>query len=77
MEVRYNCRHCGKQVGTISSDVFHTERLGLDSLNSEERTQFVTYDDAANAMNVSTICEDCQEALERNPHYHELDTWIQ
>jgi hypothetical protein len=24
-----------------------------------------------------TICEDCQEALDRNPHYHEYHTFIQ
>lgn len=77
MEVRYKCRHCGTEVGRIKGDVFHTDRLGLDTLNSEERTQFVSYEADQEAMNVSTICEDCQEALERNPHFHELDTWIQ
>lgn len=76
MEVRYKCRHCGTEVGKIRSDVFHTDRLGLNALSHDERNQFVSYE-SDGSLNVSTICEDCQEALVRNPGLHELDNIIQ
>ncbi len=77
MEVFYNCRHCGTEVGRIRGDVFHTDKLGFDTLSNEERSHFVSYDEPNQAINVSTICENCQEALEQNPDLHRLDNIIQ
>jgi hypothetical protein len=77
MEVLYHCRHCGTEVGRIKGDVFRTDQLGFDSLDSEERINYISYDEPNGHINVSTICEDCQEALERNPDLHQLDNIIQ
>ncbi|WP_077614565.1 anti-sigma-F factor Fin family protein [Caenibacillus caldisaponilyticus] len=76
MDVYYHCRHCGKQVGHIRNDVFRTDQLGFDKLDPKERTELIHYDENGH-INVSTICEDCQEALERNPDFHQFDTFIQ
>lgn len=76
MDVFYHCRHCGTQVGHISNDVFRTDQLGFDKLDPKERAELIHYDSNGH-VNVSTICEDCQEALERNPDYHQFDNFIQ
>ncbi|GGH88020.1 hypothetical protein JOD43_004136 [Pullulanibacillus pueri] len=76
MEIYYRCRHCGVQVGHLKNDVFDTNHLGFNQLNSTERTELIEYNSKGH-INVSTICEDCQEALERNPDYHQFDTFIQ
>ncbi|WP_085522373.1 anti-sigma-F factor Fin family protein [Tuberibacillus sp. Marseille-P3662] len=76
MDIFYNCRHCGVGIGQINGQRFSTHQLGFDQLSSEDRQDMVQYDQLGN-VHVSAICEDCQEALERNPHFHELDSFIQ
>ncbi|HET6871503.1 MAG TPA: anti-sigma-F factor Fin family protein [Sporolactobacillaceae bacterium] len=77
MEVLYHCRHCRTEVGRIKGDVFRTDQLGFNLLDNEERLNYISYDVPNGLINVSTICEDCQEALERNPDLHQLDNIIQ
>ncbi|TCP22543.1 uncharacterized protein DUF2757 [Scopulibacillus darangshiensis] len=76
MDVIYKCRHCGTKVGHIEANAFRTNDLGFDQLTAEERKDMIQYDDNGH-IHVSTICEDCQEALERNPEFHQWDTFIQ
>ncbi|MBM7646461.1 hypothetical protein JOD45_002689 [Scopulibacillus daqui] len=76
MDVYYTCRHCGTKVGHIQGDAFHAHQLGFDHLTVEERETMIRYDHSGN-IHVQTICEDCQEALERNPEFHQWDTFIQ
>ena len=76
MDIFYRCRHCGTQVGHIKDSIFHTDQLGFNMLDSSERAELIEYNNNGH-INVSTICEDCQEALERNPDLHQLDTFIQ
>lgn len=76
MAVIYQCRHCNQQVGAFHHETVNTEHLGLDQLTEEERTDMVQMHENGN-MEIKTICENCQEALESNPHYHELDSFIQ
>ncbi|MCD5326101.1 MULTISPECIES: anti-sigma-F factor Fin family protein [Pontibacillus] len=75
MAVKYQCRHCKKEIGELSQDVLDSVELGLTSLNEEELLDMVSYHENGDVM-VRTICEDCQESLEENPHYHELDFFI-
>lgn len=75
MDVIYKCRHCGTTVGHIAANVFHTDDLGFSQLTAEERKDMIEYKD--DHIYVETICEDCQEALERNPEFHQWDTFIQ
>jgi hypothetical protein len=53
-----------------------SESLGLHTLTDQERLEMVSYDPAGDIY-ITSICEDCQEALERNPDYHQLDFLIQ
>ncbi|GGE54036.1 anti-sigma-F factor Fin [Pullulanibacillus camelliae] len=76
MDVFYHCRYCGTQVGHIKNSMFDTSQLGFDMLNNQERAELIKYNEQGH-INVSTICEDCQEALENNPELHQFDSFIQ
>ncbi|WP_138420002.1 anti-sigma-F factor Fin family protein [Aquibacillus sediminis] len=76
MSVVYTCKHCGNIVGELNQQMVDTKLLGWDQLTSEDRKQMIHYQDNGD-VKIKIICEDCQDSLERNPHYHELDNFIQ
>jgi hypothetical protein len=76
MTIHYYCRHCNVQIGEIEQSHINTEQLGFQQLNNQERMDMITYKEDGN-IEVKTICEDCQEALERYPEFHSLQTFIQ
>ncbi|OIJ17546.1 peptide ABC transporter permease [Anaerobacillus alkalilacustris] len=76
MTIHYQCRHCGISVGKIEQNQIEAQKLGFHQLDQSERTEMIRYDETGD-IHVDTICEDCQEALERNPHFHENQTFIQ
>ncbi|MBS2967270.1 MULTISPECIES: anti-sigma-F factor Fin family protein [Metabacillus] len=76
MGYHYYCRHCGTKVGTLENEAIHSGELGFHYLTSEERQEMIRY--MANGdIEVKTICEDCQEALDRNPAFHQVEKFIQ
>ncbi len=76
MAIYYYCRHCQVQVGTIEQSIISASELGFDHLTGEERKEMIDYDGNGNVY-VKVICEDCQEALERNPDLHQYENIIQ
>lgn len=76
MAVVYKCRHCGNVIGELNQQVVDTQTLGWDNLSSEDKQEMIQYRNNGD-VHIKTICEDCQESLEQNPHYHELDFFIQ
>ena len=75
MAIHYECRHCRTKLGAIEQQV-GSESLGFNHLTSSERTDMLTYD-ANGDIHVNVICEDCHEALTRNPDFYALDKIIQ
>ncbi|KAA6443758.1 anti-sigma-F factor Fin family protein [Bacillus swezeyi] len=76
MALHYYCRHCGVKVGSLDHSYVNSEQLGFHHLTNEERNDMISYKDNGD-LHVMTICEDCQEALERNPDYHQYQSFIQ
>ncbi|TLS35114.1 anti-sigma-F factor Fin family protein [Pseudalkalibacillus caeni] len=76
MTITYQCRHCGQEVGKLEQQSCTIDKLGFNQLTNQERQEMIEYHNDG-TMTVKTICEDCQEALERNPHYHQLHSFIQ
>jgi hypothetical protein len=76
MAINYVCRHCNHKVGKLEQQSASAKQLGFDHLNEQERLEMIDYQTNGD-MTVKTICEDCQEALQRNPDYHQLETFIQ
>lgn len=54
----------------------YSESLGFHQLSDQERQEMISYNPNGD-IHVKAICEDCQEALERNPDLHQHDTFIQ
>ncbi|WP_078556485.1 anti-sigma-F factor Fin family protein [Bacillus alkalicellulosilyticus] len=76
MTIYYRCRHCNHNVGSIDQHQVSTTQLGFDGLSSTERQEMISYEGNGD-IHVKVICEDCQEALDRNPLFHEQETFIQ
>ncbi|MCL7749269.1 anti-sigma-F factor Fin family protein [Halalkalibacter alkaliphilus] len=75
MTIHYQCRHCKTNLGAIDQQM-QSESLGFNHLTNDERTDMVSYHSNGD-MHVNAICEDCHEALTRNPDLYELDHLIQ
>jgi hypothetical protein len=76
MALHYYCRHCGIKIGTIDTLLLRSEQLGFHRLTEKERLEMIDYLPNGD-IDVKTICEDCQEALERNPDFHQCEKFIQ
>lgn len=76
MAIIYQCRHCKREIGQLDDRSVEAQQLGFPVLTNEERMDMIAYEHNGD-MRVNVICEDCQEALERNPIYHQLDQFIQ
>lgn len=75
MAIYYKCRHCQTSLGAIDKQV-SSDKLGFDQLTSSERAEMVTHDGNGD-LHVEVICEDCHEALMKNPQFYEIDQIIQ
>ncbi|MBA4535556.1 anti-sigma-F factor Fin family protein [Bacillus aquiflavi] len=75
MAILYYCRHCGIKLGKLDKLSVHTESLGFSALTEEERQEMISYDHSGD-IHIKSICEDCQESLERNPALHQYDYLI-
>lgn len=75
MSMHYYCRHCGTKIGSLDQMNVHSESLGFHKLTEEERHDMIKYESNGD-IHIRSICEDCQESLERNPNYHENDYLI-
>lgn len=75
MAIHYYCRHCGVKIGSLNQLTVDSEQLGLHKLSEQERLEMVTYDQEGD-IQITSICEDCQEYLERNPDFHQYDFLI-
>ncbi|MFC4323933.1 anti-sigma-F factor Fin family protein [Litchfieldia salsa] len=76
MALHYFCRHCGVKVGSIDRMSLYSDSLGFHQLTDEERQDMITYESTGD-IHVTTICEDCQESLDRNPDLHQYERFIQ
>ena len=75
MAIHYHCRHCGVTLGTLDNNSIESERLGFHKLNDEERHDMISYSYNGD-LQIKSICEDCQESLERNPEFYQNDFLI-
>ena len=76
MALHYYCRHCGVKVGSLDHSYVNSQQVVFKHLTNDERNDMISYMDNGD-LHVKTICEDCQEALERNPDYHQYHSFIQ
>ncbi|MFD1021147.1 anti-sigma-F factor Fin [Thalassobacillus hwangdonensis] len=76
MAIIYVCRHCSRTVGELDQRTVDETMLGLDRLTEQERMEMIDLKQNGD-LEVQTICDDCQNAYNLNPQYHETDFLIQ
>jgi len=75
MTIRVKCRHCKTEMGHL------TDRSALDhgrvqQMREEFAEEFITQDEKG-TLNVTSICEHCENTLRENPNYYAMQNWIQ
>lgn len=76
MSYVYICRHCGHVIGKLKQEIYNVSKLGFDQLSDKDKHDMICYQ-SNGEIHIKSICENCQETLGNNPHYHELDFFIQ
>ncbi|MDY0404041.1 anti-sigma-F factor Fin family protein [Virgibacillus sp. 179-BFC.A HS] len=76
MSIVYKCKHCNKVIGKLEQHSVDISLLGWDNLSPADKGAMIHQQENGD-IHIQTICEPCQEALIKNPHYHELDYFIQ
>lgn len=61
--IQYICSQCGSHIDTLYTDHINEKRLGFDCLTDEERQAIIKVDMGKNEMQVSSVCDQCIEAL--------------
>lgn len=75
MPVRYRCRHCETEIGTLPFDGDETIRK-LHLFEVGEVDDYIEKDENGNTT-VHCICEHCENSLRQFPDYYALKKWLQ
>lgn len=75
MPVRYRCRHCETEIGTLPFDADETIRK-LHQFEVGEVDDYVEKDEQGHTT-VHCICEHCEDSLRQFPDYLALKKWLQ
>ncbi|KAA0941013.1 anti-sigma-F factor Fin family protein [Sporosarcina sp. ANT_H38] len=76
MAIRYTCRHCETEIGTLPFESAKETVLLLHQMNEAEAEHFLAYEKDG-ALTVRCICEQCEQSLQRFPDYYALNKWLQ
>lgn len=75
MPVRYRCRHCEVEIGTLPFDADETIRK-LHQFEIGEIDDYIVKNERGETT-VHSICEHCEESLRQFPDYYALKRWLQ
>ena len=75
MAVRYRCRHCDVEMGTLPFNTDETIRK-LHQLEIGEIDDYIEKNERGE-MTVHSICEHCESSLRQFPDYYALKKWLQ
>lgn len=75
--IHYHCRHCKIEIGTLPMICRGEILPTITKLEAQcEDECFLTYEEDG-TLTVHTICECCEETLQKSPHYYTLEKWLQ
>ncbi|RHW31744.1 DUF2757 family protein [Lysinibacillus yapensis] len=75
MPVRYRCRHCETEMGTLPFDGDDTIRK-LHLFEVGEIDDYIEKNEQGDTT-VHSICEHCEDSLRQFPDYYALKKWLQ
>ncbi|MFS0577343.1 anti-sigma-F factor Fin [Sporosarcina sp. 179-K 3D1 HS] len=76
MGIRYTCRHCESEIGTIPFDSVKETVRYLQKWDESEEERFLVYEKNGD-LTVRCICEHCEQSLRNFPDYYSLQKWLQ
>lgn len=76
MAIRYKCRHCETEIGSLPFETAQGTILLLQKMDEEEEERFLTYE-MDGELTVRCICEHCEQSLRSFPDYYSLRKWLQ
>ncbi|MFD1926710.1 anti-sigma-F factor Fin [Sporosarcina siberiensis] len=76
MAIRYKCRHCDTEIGSLPFESAKETLQMLQRMDETEEERFLTYEKGG-AVTVRCICEHCEQSLEKFPNYYTLRKWLQ
>jgi len=76
MAIRYKCRHCETEIGTLPFESAKETILQLQKMDEGEEERYLTYEQDGE-LTVRCICEQCEQSLQRFPDYYTLNKWLQ
>ncbi len=76
MAIRYTCRHCETEIGTLPFESAKETVLLLQKMDEGEVEHFLTYE-LDGELTVRCICEQCEQSLRSFPDYYTLKKWLQ
>lgn len=75
MTIRYRCRHCETEMGTLPFDGEETVRK-LHQFEIGEVDDYIEKNKEGDTI-VHSICEHCEDSLRQFPNYYALKQWLQ
>lgn len=77
MNIRYSCRHCNTEVGSIPFGSAGEIIQQLQETEKEDKHEhFLEYNEDG-SLTVRCICEQCEQSLTMFPDYYALKKWLQ
>ena len=77
MAIRYHCRHCETEIGSLPFESAQAVLNLVGKLDETEKgEQFLKFEDDGE-LTVRCICEQCEQSLQQFPDYHTLKKWLQ
>ncbi|MHC8514829.1 anti-sigma-F factor Fin [Sporosarcina sp. ITBMC105] len=78
MTIRYSCRHCNTEVGSIpfSSAGEVIQQVQQTEREHDGHEHFIEYNQDG-SLTVRCICEECEQSLLLFPDYYALKKWLQ
>lgn len=75
MTIRFRCRHCETEIGTVHASTNETIRR-LQQFEIGAVDDYVEVKKNGDTI-VHCICEQCEDSLRQFPDYHALNKWLQ
>lgn len=77
MAIRYHCRHCETEIGSLPFESAGTVLSLIEKLDDKKNgEQFLTFGEDGEWA-IRCICEQCEQSLQQFPDYYTLKKWLQ
>lgn len=77
MSIRYECRHCETEIGSLPFESAKETLRELKKLDEKQKGEQFLTNSKDGKVTVRCICEQCEQALQSFPDYYSLNKWLQ